>query len=583
MKNPQETFTRLYRYMLREDIYFAAYQNLYANNGAATKGINDDTADGFSEKYIANIIGQLQAGTYKPQPVRRVYIEKANGKMRPLGIPTFTDKLIQEVLRMILEAVYEPIFSNASHGFRPNRGCHTALMTIQKEWNGALWFIEGDITGCFDHIDHQRLIQIIEQKIKDARLTQLIYKFLKAGYIENWKYNNTYSGTPQGGIVSPILANIYLNELDKFVETLKINFDAPAERKFTPEYKLINQHVYRLRKKIDKASDEEKPALIAQLKLERARMLKTPSKSQTDKKLKYIRYADDFLIAVYGSKEDCENIKSQLKTFISEQLMMELSEEKTLITHSTQKARFLGYDICVLRKDNLMRVKGKTKRSKNHRINLSIPLCDKINSFMFKNHVIRQKGNKIIPSKRDVLTTLSDLEIVAAYNAEMRGICNYYSLASNYYRLNYFSYLMEYSCLMTFACKYRTTISHIMKKFSDGNGRWCIPYETKKGKKRMYFTRSNQIRKPVVFDDTISNIPTQYLHSKNTLENRLKAHVCEICGSVDSDRYEVHHINKVKNLKGKDLWERIMLAKRRKTLVVCEDCHYKIHKRTKAQ
>ena len=161
LKNPQETFTRLYRYMLREDIYFAAYQNLYANNGAATKGINDDTADGFSEKYIANIIGQLQAGTYKPQPVRRVYIEKANGKMRPLGIPTFTDKLIQEVLRMILEAVYEPIFSNASHGFRPNRGCHTALMTIQKEWNGALWFIEGDITGCFDHIDHQRLIQII--------------------------------------------------------------------------------------------------------------------------------------------------------------------------------------------------------------------------------------------------------------------------------------------------------------------------------------------------------------------------------------------------------------------------------------
>ena len=156
LEHPDEVFTRLYRYLLRDDIYFVAYKHLYSNNGAATKGINNDTADGFSESYIAKIIEKLKNGTYAPSPVRRVYIPKANGKTRPLGIPTFTDKLVQEVLRMILEAVYEPIFSDSSHGFRPNRGCHTALDTIKREWNGTTWFIEGDIKGCIDHINNQR-------------------------------------------------------------------------------------------------------------------------------------------------------------------------------------------------------------------------------------------------------------------------------------------------------------------------------------------------------------------------------------------------------------------------------------------
>ena len=199
LEHPDEVFTRLYRYLLRDDIYFVAYKHLYSNNGAATKGIDNDTADGFSESYIAKIIEKLKNGTYAPSPVRRVYIPKANGKTRTLGIPTFTDKLVQEVLRMILEAVYEPIFSDSSHGFRPNRGCHTALDTIKREWNGTTWFIEGDIKGCFDHINHQRLVEIIGEKIRDARFIQLIYKFLKAGYLEDWDYHKTYSGTPQGG------------------------------------------------------------------------------------------------------------------------------------------------------------------------------------------------------------------------------------------------------------------------------------------------------------------------------------------------------------------------------------------------
>jgi group II intron reverse transcriptase/maturase len=294
MKHNQETFTRLYRYLLREDLYYQAYKNLYANNGAATKGINDDTADGFSEETIKEIIITLRNGTYQPKPVRRTYIKKPNGKQRPLGIPTFTDKLVQEVLRMVLEAMYEPLFLDCSHGFRPKRSCHTALKSIKYEFDGARWFVEGDIRGCFDNIDHHKLIELISKKVKDARIIQLVYKFLKAGYLEDWQYHKTYSGTPQGGIISPLLSNIYLHELDKFViQTLKPQFDRPSTQKRTPEYQklLDKRNAIKQRKKRSKGAKHRQ--CIDELKRTRAILLKIPSKSQTDKKLKFCRYADD--------------------------------------------------------------------------------------------------------------------------------------------------------------------------------------------------------------------------------------------------------------------------------------------------
>ena len=348
-KNKEEVFTRLYRYMLRPDLYYAAYKNLYANNGAATKGVNDDTADGFGEETVKRIIQSLSDESYTPSPVRRTYLKKANGKMRPLGIPTFTDKLVQEVLRMILEAVYEPIFSDNSHGFRPNRSCHTALTKVKAQFPGMRWFVEGDIKGCFDNINHQVLVSIINTKIKDARLIKLIYKLLKAGYLEDWQYFNTYSGTPQGGIVSPIFANIYLNELDKFVEQLAADFDKPRTQRLTPEYDALQKEIKRINYRLIKAVGDEKVALLARKKELKSELHRTPCTAQTDKKIRYVRYADDFLIGVKGSKDDCVQIKRQLSEFISGVLKMELSDEKTLITHSSQTARFLGYDIRVRR------------------------------------------------------------------------------------------------------------------------------------------------------------------------------------------------------------------------------------------
>lgn len=239
-RNKDEIFTRLYRYLLRPDIYYVAYSHLYANNGAATNGIVNDTADGFSERKIGRIIQSLTDGTYQPAPVRRTYIEKKNGKKRPLGIPTFTDKLVQEAVRMVLESIYEPIFLDCSHGFRSNRSCHTALKDISRGFNGIRWFVEGDIKGCFDNIDHTVLISFIREKVKDARLIKLIYQFLKAGYMKDWQYHATYSGTPQGGILSPLLANIYLHRLDQFVMELKAEFDKPGKSTPTREYCYLN-------------------------------------------------------------------------------------------------------------------------------------------------------------------------------------------------------------------------------------------------------------------------------------------------------------------------------------------------------
>ena len=585
LANKEEVFTKLYRYLLRPDIYFVAYKNLYANNGAATKGVNEDTADGFSEAKIDSIIKALADETYQPMPVRRTYIQKKNNrkKLRPLGIPTFTDKLVQEVLRMILEAVYEPIFLDVSHGFRPKRSCHTALKQLRREFNGTRWFVEGDIKGCFDNINHAVLVGLLSNKIKDARITKLIYKFLKAGYLENWQYHKTYSGTPQGGIISPLLANIYLHELDKFVMKLKSEFDTPGVGQITPEYRELHNEIKRLSHRLTKVTGEEREMVLAEYKSKRQKLMTIPCTAQTDKKLKYVRYADDFLIAVKGNREDCQWIKSKLAEFIGDTLKMELSEDKTLITHSSKCARFLGYDVRVRRSGKIKRGgPGHVKmRTLNGGVELLVPLNDKIRQFVFaKGVAIQKEDGFMFPVHRKYLVGLTDLEIVSVYNAELRGICNYYGMASNFCKLHYFSYLMEYSCLKTLASKHKTSLSKIIDKFNDGTGKWGVPYETKLGSKRRYFANYADCKGKGSAMDYISNAAVVYGYAVNTLENRLKAKVCELCGTTESDHYEVHHINKLKNLKGKERWEIAMIAKHRKTLVVCRDCHRSIiHKK----
>lgn len=576
-EHPNGIYTRLYRYLLREDMYMTAYKNLYANNGAGTKGIDNDTADGFGVEYVQQIIAELKAQNYNPKPVRRTYRKKSNGKMRPLGIPSFKDKLVQDVIRQILEAIYEPIFSDFSHGFRPNRSCHTALKQASKYFRGTKWFIEGDIKSCFENIDHIVLLNLISEKIKDSKFVNLIGKFLKAGYMENWEYHKTYSGTPQGGILSPILANIYLNELDKKIEQLRSDFSKSAPKSCSYEYGRVSREICRLRKQYGELTDETgKKSMLDEIHRLEVQKRKLPYKDATGKKIVYVRYADDFLIGVSGSRVDCEIIKQELTEFISERLKLELSDEKTKITHSSENARFLGYDINVRRNNQTKRTaKGTVQRTLNQSVELLVPF-EKIEQFMYQREIVIQaKDGSLIPWQRGAMAGLTDLEVVDTYNSQTRGICNYYSLASNYSKLTYFVYLMEYSCMKTLAKNHKSRISAIKKMYQCGHS-WGIPYETKSGKKRMMIIKFSDLKKGVVYHnaDTI----THHIHfnNSNALEGRLRANQCELCGASDVS-LEIHHINKLKNLSGKEQWERAMIARKRKTLVVCQNCHSAIH------
>lgn len=575
-------FTRLYRYLLRDDVYKIAYKNLYANQGAATKGTDNDTADGFSQEYIDRIIMELSSGTYEPKPVRRTYREKKNGKLRPLGIPSFKDKIVQDIIRMYLEAIYEPIFSDRSHGFRPGRSCHTALTQITKGFNGIKWFIEGDIKGCFDNIDHDILLSILTRKIKDSKFINLIRKILKAGYMEEWKYHATYSGTPQGGILSPILANIYLNELDMKIDEIKKTFDKPAKRSSTHEYSAKKWQIEKVAKAIKTCTNaDEKALLISESKKLKKELCRIPAKDQSDKKIVYVRYADDFLIGVNGTKEECQQIKSLLKEYLTEHLKLELSDEKTKITHSSDCARFLSYDVRVRRNNQLKkRSDGVIQRTLNLSVELLVPLKEKIERFMLDNKiVIIDKDGKFKPMHRNALVNNTDLEIVDNYNAQTRGICNYYSMASNFGRLDYFVYLMEYSCLKTLARKHQRSIGQMIDKYRYGKT-WAIAYETKSGKRYMPIVRFTDMRakRKSRYSQDIDKIVNPH-YGFNELDKRISAKKCELCGA-ENIAFEIHHINKLKNLKGKEMWEKVMISRKRKTLVVCKKCHYKIHGRT---
>ena len=579
-------FTRLYRYLLREDIYFAAYQKLYANRGAITKGIDNDTADHFSQAYVNALIQELRDGPYRVKPVRREYIAKKNGKMRPLGIPSFRDKLLQEAVRIILEAIYEPVFDNNSHGFRPYRSCHTALSQIKKDFTGIVWFIEGDITGCFDNIDHNVLIGILAKKIKDSKFLNLIRQFLKAGYVENWKYNKTYSGTPQGGICSPILANIYLNELDIKFREMKAKFDRPRSKNEwkTPEYREIDNEMKKISYWIDHTTDrEERGTLIEQYKALKKRLNTIPCHQQTNKKFTFVRYADDWLVGVCGTKAECEALKVEIADFLSNELHLELSEEKTHITHSSKDARFLGYNVSVRRCQKIKGFKMKSgKRRKSRtlhlKVALKIPHSEKIERFLFaKKIIIQTPDGRFKPVHRAALLNMSDSEIVEHYNAEARGLLNYYNLAVDYHTLDYFCYLMEYSCLKTLACKHKSSVRKMIRQYKDGKT-WSVPYETVKGTKRVRPVKVADCKK------NKANAATDIVFSrtryawKSTIRQRLNARICELCGTRTAELYEVHVVRNLSELGDLD-WELAMKAKRRKTLVVCPACHNRIHGR----
>ena len=356
----------LYRQLYNPQFYFRAYARLYSNDGAMTPDTTGETVDGMSREKIKTMIDLIRQERWRWTPVKRVYIPKRNGKRRPLGLPSWSSKVMQEVVRQLLDAYYEPIFSDHSHGFRPGRGCHTALSEMTHGWKGVHWVIEGDISDCFGSLSHEVLLDILSERIHDKRFLRLIRYMLQAGYLEEWSWHETLSGAPQGGVCSPILSNIYLDKFDKFVETVLLpKYNQEQRRRRNPAYERIGNAIAKARRKGDR---KEVKALQKQRRT-------FPSQDPQDasyRRLRYVRYADDWALGFSGPKAEAEQIKREIREFLCETLKLELSEEKTLITHSrTEAAKFLGYEIVSQHADDKLDRRGQ--RQVNETIGLRVP------------------------------------------------------------------------------------------------------------------------------------------------------------------------------------------------------------------
>lgn len=584
-QNPNYKFERLYRLLFNENLYALAYQMMSKKTGNMTKGTDGKTISGLSIKRIQSIIDKLRDESYHPHPAKRIYIPKKNGKQRPLGIPSFEDKLVQKVIQMILESIYEGSFEKCSHGFRPHRSCHTAMASIMEGFDGTRWFVEGDIKGFFDNIDHDIMIAILSERIADERFLRLIRKFLNAGYLEKWTFHKTFSGTPQGGIISPILANIYLDKLDKYVVEYISKFNKGDKRKRNPEYKRISSRKDKRVKKLKSEEDAEKRSiLIEEIKFHHKEMQKLPATLDMDedfRRMRYVRYADDFLIGVIGSREDCVTIKEDIKKFLLDKLKLELSDEKTLITHGHDHAKFLGYEVTIRKSEKTRKgSKGLPKRSLDHKTVVLLPLevmKDKLMEYKAMKIIVENGKEKWESTSRPYLRSNDDLEILNRYNSEIRGIYNYYCIANNVSILNSFYQIMKESLYKTFSSKYESTVRKIINSYTRDKI-FIVQYEDNKGKKheRELYHGGFGRRKDARIDDA-DNLPSYRGMQRTSLMERLKARECEYCGATDDLR--MIHVRKLKDLKGKHEWEKLMIARRRKTIAVCESCYRRIHGR----
>jgi group II intron reverse transcriptase/maturase len=573
----REPLTRIYRQLWNENLYVSAYSRLYANDGALTPGATSETVDGMSLAKIERIMERIKTETYRWTPVRQKAIPRPDGRTRTLGLPTWSDKLVEEVIRILLEPYYEPIFSSHSHGYRPQRGCHTALQEVVSHWTGTVWFIEGDIKGCFDNIDHDILMAILGKRIKDNRLLRLIEYRLKSGAIANWQYHQTYSGTPQGGVLSPLLANIYLHELDEYIETqLMPAWNRGKQRARNAKYRAIE----RQKSEAKQNGDVERYQVLTQ------EMRQVPSGDMYDpnfRRLKYVRYADDFLIGFVGTKAEANGVLREIEIFLKTKLKMDVSPQKSKVTHAkTATAQFLGYGVGVYGDVRNRIVNGK--RTANGRVALRLP-----EGYVERKCREWQKHGK--PRIDGKAMSYSVEEALFYYQKQFRGIVNYYQYAVDVHELARLKYAMELSLVHTLASKLKITVSQIYQRLSRYQVVGGYQYKVlqisavinKETGRTQQFTWGGIPLKRKRFVREVLEDSIKWGHmGSGELVARLRASACELCGKETRD-LEAHHIHRMKDLqtryKGEHVprWVRIMTERQRKTLFVCQACHVQIH------
>jgi len=579
--DPSRSFKRLYRMLCDEAWLSEAWKRIRHNKGSKTAGVDGQTRDDVDETVITRLAEKLRKEEFRPTPVRRVYIPKANEKKRPLGIPTIQDRIVQSALKMTLEPIYEQDFRNSSHGFRPKRSCITALRNVSNRFPRSTWIIEGDITGCYDNIHHGRLLSILRRKCRDEKLLRLINSFLKAGYLEHWKFQRTYSGTPQGGIVSPLLANIYLHEFDKFMEdTLKANPKKESHQESnarrTKESRRTENRITKLRSwlkmgkkwsqwsKRDEGkpiSEEEREQIIKELKALEKEQRKIPSLKTRSVK-GYTRYADDYLITLQQhSKAEAEEVKEKIGIFLKTHLYLEQNQEKTLITHPSEKVKFLGYNL---------RSKGGRRKG----LRLEIPK--------------EATGGLLKDVERLCeLHHINETDLILKVNDKVRGWMNYYRYASAPQR-TFSGILSKVFWLVShyLATKHKTSIPKIMRVYSkpvtkNGRTRKTIR-KLVKGKAIelwVFPPKTESINKVGWSQPEIDEI-ARTIHGwaqGRSAERKMEAleeanYQCQECGTTED--LQAHHKGGLREYQGTKNLGRAGEAK--EIIVLCRNCHLKI-------
>ena len=641
-----------------EELWFMAYQNIYSNKGAFTKGSDDsDTLDNFDKERVNKIIANLKDISYQCKPARRINIPKANGSTRPLSIPCGTDKLVQEACRIILEAIYEPKFSDSSHGFRPGRSCHTALQRV-SEWSSTKWWIEFDIKGCFDNIDHTILIKLLEKRIDDQKFINIIRKMLKAGYLDNFQYHNTYSGTPQGGIISPLLANVYLSELDHFIDKLcEVTNDDTIKNNLNPEYiKVSNDYkhsknriskleekyntiqnyidknlknvnydieIYKIFnecfefnknkqfsmiqtrcEKLEKLTGLNRYDLYQTFKIREIKQKLIENKNLIEKslqlreniksteynnefeRLRYVRYADDFVLGFIGTKSRASLIFEQIKIFLKDVLNLDISSEKSKIVFGIDGILYLGYNIEMpeYNGEKVTWINGTKAKRNLVRPVFKVPV-EKAIKFVSKHEYGSYVENT--STHRSYLQNFDEIEMIKQYNAELRGLIQYYKHAVNCkHIIGKVQWLGHYSLLKTMCAKHHCSVAQLFKKHiikvkkNENNSKtWHIDINGKSFD--VFYIRDIKYvnmheAKNTYFNDII---PSWQVNKRNSAVRKLIANECEICGATDvSTKIILHHPNQIRSIpKNIPEWKRVKQMRLRKTIALCHECHMKIH------
>jgi group II intron reverse transcriptase/maturase len=577
-RDPSKRFDHLWELAADPAWLMQAWEEIRSNKGSMTAGIDSTIATDIDPERIQRLSERLKTGKYRPKPVRRVYIAKSNGKMRPLGIPTLEDRIVQQALRMLMEPIFEADFHTCSHGFRRNRSTHTALRDVARAFQRTTWTIEGDIVGCFDNIPHGKLMKAVERRIADRKVLGMIRAFLAAGYMEQWVYHNTYSGTPQGGVLSPLLCNIFLHQLDEYLmKDLKANKPQSIREenaRRNPEYRTIESKVTRLRRKLRQTQGTAREAIIKTLTELERQQRQTPRNAKDKRhpsKVGYARYADDFVIMVQGKKEEAQAIKDEIGKRLQE-MGLALSEEKTKLTHWRYKVNFLGYQL-----------HGKrTKKGTSIRPILSIP---------------REKVQRIKEALRVVggYHHVPEIDAIVQMSAMYRGWCNYYRYANGpQATFNDLASFTWWQYAHYVARKHRLSTAKLIRQERQAgrygevkkNGRIRKTFRVYVGKKAvtldLFPPRTGQIRalattgqwtvdlKPVI----PMNWPSgRSLATRKAALERAQG-ICERCGVKP-----VAHVHHTSPLRRKSFLARVMSdRKQRETAqALCQECHVDVH------